>query len=368
MENLAQLHQAIDAEVLALLEPVDPVVVSRSELYLVDVELDAQLRALHHRLESAYEDIGPDSPDRKKYPFSKIVRHLNPGVPAQRYCINERLKKWKQINDPEKVLRDIEGEFEIWKNEMHKGLREHIEQRQRDGEAYGAEKVNEMYAVQKREFAQIRVDLDRVLDDFENLDVRISTYHHEDNIYSQIAFTLEDGTNDARHLSVLVPNVLFVTAATTRETSAGGINLFNPGGDPATVPAGVEPSLFKEAMNILGSSAYAVHGHSRLYLIDERTETALAAFEERVGHSTFSKMIKQLNPATPVRKFSFSKTRHTISFRDENAKQYNKSLSPTAANVLRYAPGETRPNNELLEYFARARNLFGDVFVAAKQA
>ena len=106
-KEVIQLLNSYEAEVIDTDEAIEP-----SLLFKADRELNDKLNDLQCSLEIEFND---DETALKRYGFHRIVKFFNPSAPASFYHIQIE-KKWKQVNDPDKVIQRLDEELSVWSN------------------------------------------------------------------------------------------------------------------------------------------------------------------------------------------------------------------------------------------------------------
>ncbi len=173
------------------------ILMEEGELYFMDKDGIEAMISLKKELEESFSK----KTDPKRYGFNQIVKLLNHNHPAQHYSIGIR-GRHRQINDSIKVRDNLEGEFAVWKNKMRKETANMAALHHFDDEML---KKSELEL--ERRIAEGELHFKRLMEKFENFEVRIAGYGHEKN-YPYISFST-DGKNHNTHLSIKVPSVLW---------------------------------------------------------------------------------------------------------------------------------------------------------------
>ncbi|CAA6798367.1 MAG: Unknown protein [uncultured Sulfurovum sp.] len=143
----------------------------------------------------------------KKNHFYDYAKIINPDYPAFKYTLSMKHKK-KEIFDPYKVQKALPAEYEIWKNKSRVELEKEIKDEENaitDSQAIILRKDLE------KEIELAKHNIDKVLENYENYDVVISTFE-EYTYYPALYYVMEQkGKNKAAdtHLRQDVPNLLW---------------------------------------------------------------------------------------------------------------------------------------------------------------
>ncbi len=206
MGKFQTLHESIKKEVLFLLQSYEyksietDEALEPSQLFEADRELNEKLNYLQHSLEMEFND---DEASLKRYGFHKIVKFFNPGSPASFYHIQIE-KKWKQVNDPDKVFKRLDEELSVWSNSYRLHAYKELEANKEADEVF----IKEQKALIESKIKKSAKECKRIKDNFEEFsDVRICSKGRAHN-YGTIHYTIE-GKKYKKHLSSKLPNVIY---------------------------------------------------------------------------------------------------------------------------------------------------------------
>ncbi len=209
MGKFQALHESIKKEVLLLLRSYEYKLIETdealepSQLFEADRELNEKLNALQRSLETEFND---DEAALKRYGFHKIVKFFNPAAPASFYHIQIE-KKWKQVNDPDKVLQRLDEELSVWSNAYRKHAYKELEDNKETDEVF----IKEQKAIIDTKIKEAAKECKRIKDNFEEFsDVRICSKGRAHN-YGTVHYTVED-KKYKKHLSSKLPNVIYYKA------------------------------------------------------------------------------------------------------------------------------------------------------------
>lgn len=192
------LFDEIKEEVHKLLEfyPYEKVV--DSTLYIVDEELIKKLDTFNKDLNIKYgDDI-----TAKKYSLANIVKIINPLEPCNWYNTYKGVS-WKQVNDTEKVLLRLDSEFAKYKNKIRKFTKKQIKEKNipEDKELLIMDNIED-------EIIQAEKELVYIKENFDELDVRISTYFERiDSAF--LSYVINKKRKSNQNLRKTVVNVLW---------------------------------------------------------------------------------------------------------------------------------------------------------------
>jgi len=206
MASFQTLHDEVKEITLNVLQQYTPLEIDTDEklesskLYIADEKLNEKLLFLQLKLDSEL-----DESDVRKYGFQKIVNLLNPYSCATNYYIVIE-KKWKQVNDPQKVRDRLDEEFEVWKNVYTK----HALKELKGNDKLSAEDIKAHEQDIASNIREKKQKHEYIKENFSNLDVRICSKKRAHD-YGTIHMTHLDKQKKRtkRHLSVKVPNVLY---------------------------------------------------------------------------------------------------------------------------------------------------------------
>ncbi|MBD3822981.1 MAG: hypothetical protein IE916_00535 [Epsilonproteobacteria bacterium] len=203
VEEVKDNHTALDEvriKVYNILKhkAASPIQFMDAEIYLVDKETLNEILLM----ENAAKGILAHSKGEVKDPFFTIAKIINPSLAAYKYVMKTK-HKYKNLTNPVKVRREIEGEFIISERKKKKLLKESLEKGDISEEKY-AELLSEL----EQECEIDRQNLKTVVDNFDDYDVIISRFK-EKTYYPVLYYTLSDKSSHDTHLRASVPNILF---------------------------------------------------------------------------------------------------------------------------------------------------------------
>lgn len=206
MGKFQTLHESIKQEVLKLLESYEYKTIDTDEelapskLYEADKALNDKLNFLQLKLEL---EFGDNESALKRYGFHRIVKFINPGAPASFYHVQIE-KKWKQVNDPQKVIQRLDEELAVWSNTYRKHAYEELEANREADEVF----IQEQKALIDSKIRDAAKECKRIKDNFEEFrDVRICSKYRAHN-YGTLHYTIED-KKYKKHLSSKLASVIY---------------------------------------------------------------------------------------------------------------------------------------------------------------
>lgn len=176
-------------------------------LFVVDDEAIKALHVLSQRLSMEY---GGDDTIYAKFKLSTLVKVINFEKPCSWYKTFEA-ESWKQVNDKEKVLQRLDSEFSKYKNKIKSFTLKKI----KDNKIPKKQEALIMNDIEA-EIIQGKKKLDYIQENFETLDVRISTYH-ERTKYAGVQYIIHKKREPNQSLRKQVPNVLWFKEASKAE-------------------------------------------------------------------------------------------------------------------------------------------------------
>lgn len=202
-------HESIKKEVILLLHSYQPEMIETdealepSQLFEADRALNNKLSDLQRSLEIEFID---DEAALKRYGFHRIIKFFNPGAPASFYHIQIE-KKWKQVNDPQKVIQRLDEELAVWSNSYRKHSYEELEAIEGADEVF----IQEQKALVDNKIKKASTECKRIKENFEEYrDVRICSKQRAHN-YGTIHYTIEN-KKYKKHLSSKLPNIIYYKA------------------------------------------------------------------------------------------------------------------------------------------------------------
>ncbi len=206
MGKFQTLHEATKREVMQLLNSYEVEIIETdealepSQLFEADRELNNKLNGLRHSLEIEFND---DEAVLKRYGFHRIVKFFNPSSPASFYHIQIE-KKWKQVNDPDKVLQRLDEELSVWSNSYRLHAYKELEANKEADEAF----ITEQKVFIDTRIKEAAKECKKIKENFEEFsDVRICSKHRAHN-YGTIHYTIVE-KKFKKHLSSKLPNVIY---------------------------------------------------------------------------------------------------------------------------------------------------------------
>jgi len=197
------MNDKIKKELISILKNSKKIDYQGIVLYLIDKKVLYRVLELELLVRMENEEKGI----KKKNYFYDYAKIINPKYPAFKYTLSMKHKK-KEIFDPQKVKQYLPAEFEVWKNKSRVDLEKKI----KDPEsAITDEQAIKLRAKLEKEIDIAQQKIEKVLDNFNNYDVVISTFEYY-TYYPALYFVMEqDGKNKASdtHLRQDVPNLLW---------------------------------------------------------------------------------------------------------------------------------------------------------------
>ncbi|CAA6811000.1 MAG: Unknown protein [uncultured Sulfurovum sp.] len=143
----------------------------------------------------------------KKNHFYDYAKIINSEFSAFKYTLSMKHKK-KEIFDPFKVRKALPAEYEIWKNKSRVQLEKEIKD---EKNAITDDQAKILREQLEKDIELAKYNVDKVLDNYENYDVVISTFE-DYTYYPALYYVMEEkGKNKASdtHLRQDVPNLLW---------------------------------------------------------------------------------------------------------------------------------------------------------------
>jgi len=197
------MSEKIKKELISILKNSKKIDYQGIVLYLINKKVLDRVLELELLVRMENEEKGI----KKKNHFYDYAKIINPKYPAFKYTLSMKHKK-KEIFDPQKVKQYLPAEFEVWKNKSRVDLEKKI----KDPEsAITDEQAIKLRAKLEKEIDIAQQKIEKVLDNFNNYDVVISTFEYY-TYYPALYFVMEqDGKNKASdtHLRQDVPNLLW---------------------------------------------------------------------------------------------------------------------------------------------------------------
>ncbi len=198
------IHDNIKAELNNILATARAIDYQEITLYLLNERELKQILDLEQRVRADNIEKGVE----KKNHFYDYAKIINPKYPAFKYTLSMKHKK-KEIFDPVKVRKALPAEFEIWKNKSRAELEREIKDPQNaitDSQAKILRKQLE------KDIELAKHNIEKVLDNFENYDVVISTFEQY-TYYPALYYVMELPNGKSKpsdtHLRKDVPNLLW---------------------------------------------------------------------------------------------------------------------------------------------------------------
>jgi hypothetical protein len=196
-------HQEVHQQLSKILKNKKAIEYNGIVLHLIETEtlqevLKLELSVRADNLENGIE---------KKNHFYDFAKIINPDYPAFKYTLSMKHKK-KEIFDPMKVKKALPAEYEIWKNKSRAKLESEIKD---EANAITDDQAKKLRAELEKEIDLAKIQVKKVLDNYENYDVVISTFE-EYTYYPALYYVMEQkGKNKAAdtHLRQDVPNLLW---------------------------------------------------------------------------------------------------------------------------------------------------------------
>lgn len=171
----------------------------KARLYIGDKNLVEFIKLCEDELLLEY---GSDKDIYKQYSISKIVKLINSDKPSNWYRIYTGYD-WKQINDKDKVFKLLNGELERTFHKHKLDVRKKIKSKEIKEEQ--EKKILHDIDLEYKEAQKIN---QYILDNFDNLDTRISSYKDR-KAYAKIDFKINKKRQTNKNLNKTVPNVIW---------------------------------------------------------------------------------------------------------------------------------------------------------------
>jgi len=196
------IYEREKQEILQALQAYERVSQRDCILFIIDELMHNRIIDAQMTLEREY---GYDEAVLKQYSIESIVKHLNMKSPTYTYSLHDK-RFWRQINDPDKVRAKLDEEFIIWKNRLVHDVLGKVSTK-----GLNAEQLNKKRNDLNEEIEEAQRQLDYIKENFDTLDVKISSYFHRPS-YGVIArFRTIDGKGGSFiRLKNSIPNALFV--------------------------------------------------------------------------------------------------------------------------------------------------------------
>jgi len=173
-------------------------------LYLINKETLNKILAVELSVRTDNIENGIE----KKNHFYDYAKIINPKEPAFKYTLSMKHKK-KEIFDPAKVQKALPAEFEIWKNKSRVILEKQIKE---EDSSITDEQAILLRENLEKEILLARHNIDKVLDNYHDYDVVISTFE-EYTYYPALYYVVELANEKVKpadtHLRKDVPNILY---------------------------------------------------------------------------------------------------------------------------------------------------------------
>lgn len=166
-----------------------------SVLYLINQEMINYIKDYDSKLRLEYGD-------EKKFSISHIVKVINFDKPSH-WFNTFTAYDWKQINDKDKVLKALEGEFEKTFNKLKVDVKRKIKAKD-----ISEENENKILQDINKEYSLAQKELKFIKDNFNDLDVRISSYKVRKK-YAKIDYKINKVRQVFKNLKSTVPNALW---------------------------------------------------------------------------------------------------------------------------------------------------------------
>lgn len=193
--------------------------VEEAVLYVVDAIAIGKLREMETLLTMEYSQYDYNRSDSKKkrgrppvekYSLSNIVKVINFDNPANSYqtYISE---SWKQINDRDKIKKNLDAELDKHKHRIKKFT---LEKLKKKGVSKDIE--NEILKNIEGELKEAEKEKDYICTHFDKLDIRISSYYERVK-YAALRWYVKKKKQEHINLRKQVPNVLWLEELSVEE-------------------------------------------------------------------------------------------------------------------------------------------------------
>jgi len=168
-------------------------------LYLVDRALMQELIRMKEEFGKKLKEAGILPP--RKNPYYYVAKLINPKLSdrAVDFTITE-IKRYIYVKDKGSILKNIDKEFEIWKNTQYKLLKEACKEQSEEFCAKLKKELDERVEYAYYEKEKIKKNLD-------NLDVLWTSYKVAKH-YPTVAYKRVDKDHYNEHLRKGIPNIL----------------------------------------------------------------------------------------------------------------------------------------------------------------
>lgn len=170
-------------------------------LFIVDKKMCNMLNEAQKLLEMEY---GHDNLIYKKYSLENIVKYISPSEPVYTYSLYEKTYH-RHINDQEKVFEKLETEFALWKKRHKKNVLKKLK-----AEKATKEMLDNKSIELEAEIAQAEITHQYILDNFEKMEVRISSLAHRPSYGIVIRYKVPSSKADkTQRLKSSIANVIY---------------------------------------------------------------------------------------------------------------------------------------------------------------
>ena len=205
-KTLTMLSQAEYSKLMKFLQ--DAEVVKHKEfwrLYIVSLEQMKKIVAMKKRFGKKLQEAGITPPRNDPYYFVAKLINPNPKDCALEYTIVE-IKRYILVRDKEAILKNIDKDFEIWKNIQKKLAKEACENNN------DAEFCKKIQKETEKKIESAYEEKEMLKRDFDSYDVVRTSYEHA-KTYPSVNFKRKDKDYYAEHLRKGIPNILQVCEA-----------------------------------------------------------------------------------------------------------------------------------------------------------
>jgi len=196
-------HHEVIEKLNTILENTRQIEYKGIVLHLLSTETMQEVLALELSVRADNIENGVE----KKNHFYDYAKIINPEHSTFKYTLSMKHKK-KEIFDPYKVQKALPAEYEIWKNKSRVQLEKEIKD---EKNAITDDQAVILRERLEKEIELSRISIEKVMDNYENYDVVISTFE-EYTYYPALYYVMEDnGKNKPSdtHLRQDVPNLLW---------------------------------------------------------------------------------------------------------------------------------------------------------------
>ena len=168
-------------------------------LYIVDSQTMERIKKMREEFEKKLKEAKIEYP--KTSPYYYVAKLINPEPKDAAVYFNvSSIKRYVYVKDKKSILRNIDKEFEIWKNVERKKAREECKEREEDHCLKIKKRVEEMIKEGEIQKEYIKKNIDKI-------EVLWTTYKKAKK-YLAVFFKTKEGKKRLEHLRKGIPNIL----------------------------------------------------------------------------------------------------------------------------------------------------------------